>query len=204
VEALLAFVSAEQFPGLHVPYAEGTGRFDALDREVVALATAAGLNHLIPDAGLLARSLDRHNPQPVEFVGGTNLPADLHDGVYDVYPEQGWRQAMQRLREAARVKATEGDIQTPATEPVPTGKQGKQKKVTRDAEALGLFCEDQTRTITVIAELLGVPTQSLAPTRCPKLHAAMKAYKGSNANDRRKVRGSKDRDGNIEAYEDET
>jgi hypothetical protein len=78
---------------------------------------------------------------------------------------------------------------------------GTVEKVSLDARALGLFVEDPNRTKKDIAKILRVRTQSLAPSRCPKLDAAMRAYR---APDPGLVRGSKDRDGNLEAFcEDE-
>lgn len=69
-----------------------------------------------------------------------------------------------------------------------------------DARALALFIEDRSRKIKDIAKLLGKKnTQGLSPQRCPKLHAAMRAWKAPD----RRVRGTKDGQGNLEAYLDE-
>src|SRR5262245_59887367 len=64
-----------------------------------------------------------------------------------------------------------------------------------DARALALFLVDKTRTETAIAKLLGCATQNLEPKRCPQLSHAMAAWKATEP-DRRKVLGSKDKDGN--------
>jgi hypothetical protein len=72
---------------------------------------------------------------------------------------------------------------------------------TLDMRAVTLFFQDTSRTKKQIAQILGKKhTQSLSPARCPKLHAAMKAHRGSAFS---KVRGSKSRDGSVEAWVDE-
>jgi hypothetical protein len=45
-------------------------------------------------------------------------------------------------------------------------------------------------------------TQSLSPRRCPQLSAAMRAYRAVDPAQRR-IRGSKDRHGNLEATKDD-
>ncbi len=97
-DALLAFVDEDRI----VPYDRMTERFHPLDQEVVMLATAVDMGRLLPNADVMARSLDPYDLQPVQFVGGTRLPVDLQDGVYDTYPEQGWRQSLQTLAATAR------------------------------------------------------------------------------------------------------
>jgi hypothetical protein len=75
------------------------------------------------------------------------------------------------------------------------------KKPNLDARALALFFDDRTRTKSDIADLLHVKTQSLAPRRCPKLDAAIRANRAPDPNQRR-IRGSKsNRTGNMEAWE---
>lgn len=71
-----------------------------------------------------------------------------------------------------------------------------------DARALAILLEDMSLTKTQIAHKLGVRVQSLAPARCPQLDCAMKAHRELNAANRRQVRGHKDKDGSVEAYED--
>jgi hypothetical protein len=72
-----------------------------------------------------------------------------------------------------------------------------------DARALALFIADTRRKKTDIAKLLRLRnSQSLAPKRCPKLSAAMRAHRAADP-DRRRVRGSKDREGNLEAYRED-
>jgi len=68
-----------------------------------------------------------------------------------------------------------------------------------DARALALFLDDTRRRKKDIARLLGLKnTQSLAPARCRRLDAAMRAHR---APDPEPVRGTKDRDGNLEAWD---
>jgi hypothetical protein len=65
-----------------------------------------------------------------------------------------------------------------------------------DTQALAVFFADRSRDKTEIARLLRKPKQSLSPDRCPKLDAAMKAWK---APERKPPRGSKSKDRRIEA-----
>jgi len=72
-------------------------------------------------------------------------------------------------------------------------------KLTLDERALAFFVADRTRSKTQIAKLLGLKnTQSIAPDRCPRLHAAMQACKALDL-----PNGSKSKDGTIEAWEDD-
>jgi hypothetical protein len=76
------------------------------------------------------------------------------------------------------------------------------KGTTRDEEALALFLADTSRTKTDLARQLELKNpQSLSPKRCPKLTQAMRAWREANAG--QKIRGTKDKDGNLEAWEDE-
>jgi hypothetical protein len=74
-------------------------------------------------------------------------------------------------------------------------------KVSLDARALAIFIENPDRTKKDIARLMGLKnTQSLSPSRCPKLDAAIRAYR---APDPGAVRGSKDAAGNVEGWTDD-
>jgi hypothetical protein len=74
--------------------------------------------------------------------------------------------------------------------------------LTLDARALALFFVDRSRTKTDIARLLNLRNvQSLSPQRCPKLDDAMKAWREANAGP--PIRGSKDKDGNLEAWDED-
>lgn len=68
-----------------------------------------------------------------------------------------------------------------------------------DARALAVFIEHPDWTKKMIADHLKVHEKSLAPSRCPKLDAAIKAYKAKPTS----VRGSKDANGDVEAWEAE-
>lgn len=79
----------------------------------------------------------------------------------------------------------------------PKGKQ----KTSLDARAVAIFMENQSLTKTEIAKMLGVKIQSLAPNRCKRLDAALRAVRESGTG--RRIRGYKGKDGSIEAYEDD-
>lgn len=74
-------------------------------------------------------------------------------------------------------------------------------KWTLDERALAFFLADKNRTKTMIAKLLGVSTQSICPSRCPQLDNAMRAWQEANTSG--KIRGRKDKDGNLEAWEED-
>ena len=87
-----------------------------------------------------------------------------------------------------------------APEPKPTGADTSPPATSLDARALAIFIEDPSRKKRDIAKILGLKaTQSLSPERCPKLDAAMRAYRAPD----RRIRGSKDADGNLEAWKEE-
>jgi hypothetical protein len=75
--------------------------------------------------------------------------------------------------------------------------------VSLDARAVGVFLDHPDWTKKRIAKLLGCNEKSLCPERCPKLTAAIAAHKSPIDPGRRRLRGSKDSDGNLEAWEDE-
>ncbi len=105
---------------------------------------------------------------------------------------------LKRLREWARAQLPkESKPERPVN--APTVDKGK-LKVKTDARATALFLEDTKRTKTAIAKMLDVTTQALAPNKCPKLSQAMRIHKAPDQ--KRRIRGSKDKDGNLEAYEE--
>ncbi len=83
----------------------------------------------------------------------------------------------------------------------PTGGESHATKPTRgislDAKALSVFIEHPDWTKKKIAEHLGCNAKSLTPKRCPKLKDAIAAYKAKPTT----RRGSKDSDGNVEAWD---
>jgi hypothetical protein len=110
-------------------------------------------------------------------------------------------EAVKTLREVMNQQPNAGkttDQQEERT-PSPVHKNGQAQ--TLDVRALALFFADKNRSKKEIADLLGKRTQSLSPERCPQLDTAMKAWRSANANAR--PRGSKDRDGNIEAWDED-
>ncbi len=100
------------------------------------------------------------------------------------------------LLAAIRAKASQGD--TPPTKaPLPvTGQQ--EPKPSLDARALAVFIDHPDWTKKKMAEHLGCNEKSLAPRRCVKLDAAIRAYKAKP----KMRRGSRDSDGNLEAWEE--
>ncbi len=80
-----------------------------------------------------------------------------------------------------------------------TGMPEADESLSLDERALAVFIANPTFTKTKIAKRLSLRNaQSLAPKRCPKLHAAMCAYKAPAL-----PKGSKRADGTIEAWENE-
>jgi hypothetical protein len=81
----------------------------------------------------------------------------------------------------------------------PAAKSG----ISLDAKALAVFIEHPDWTKKTIASHLACNEKSLTPKRCPKLAAAIAAHKSPIDPGRRRLRGSKDADGNLEAWEEE-
>ena len=76
----------------------------------------------------------------------------------------------------------------------------QQTLVSLDEQALAIFLKEKCSKAE-IARRLGKKKQSLSPKRCPQLDAAVKAWKASR--DPGQLRGSKDKDGHIEAWDDD-
>jgi hypothetical protein len=81
-----------------------------------------------------------------------------------------------------------------------SGKRRAKLPVPLDAQALGVFIEHPDWTKKKIAAHLECHEKSLCPDRCPKLAAAIAAHKSHIDPGRRRVRGSKDAEGNLEAW----
>jgi hypothetical protein len=73
-------------------------------------------------------------------------------------------------------------------------------KLSLDARALALFLDHTDWTKKKIADALGCHEKSLSPRRCPRLTAAIAAHKSPIDPDRPRPRGSKDSEGNLEAW----
>ena len=96
----------------------------------------------------------------------------------------------QLIRERSRLLAT-GDQ-----------RKAKSRQPSLDARAVALFLENKDWTKKMIAEKLACNSRSLCPERCPRLAGLMAAHKSRNDPTRRRIRGSKDKHGNVEAWED--
>jgi hypothetical protein len=72
-----------------------------------------------------------------------------------------------------------------------------------DSQALAVFIEHPDWTKKKIARHLGRHEKSLCPERCPKLAAAIAAHKSPIDPTRRRLHGSKDSEGKLEAWEEE-
>lgn len=72
-----------------------------------------------------------------------------------------------------------------------------------DARALAIFLEHLTWSKKQIAEHLRCHPKSLAPRRCPRLHGAIQAYRSPLDPGRRRLHGTKDDQGNLEAWEED-
>jgi len=201
-------------------------RLNELSVRAYHLAMEVGVAHSFPQVPELAPELQDSNLPPIQYVTKFNLPGDWAPGTRSGEDNSLRRldvDALHRLRLAPnddlllppseqdddpcsppdRVFLVAGsprwfiDMETlrgltetkPATAP----------KQSLDVQALALLLADPTRKIKEIAKLLNRPTQSLAPKRCPKLHQAMAARRSAQA----PPRGSKGREGNLEAWDDE-
>lgn len=78
----------------------------------------------------------------------------------------------------------------------------KQSAISLDAQAVGVFLEHLDWTMERIAEHLRCHVKSLTPKRCPNLAAAVAAHKARIDPDRPRPHGSKDAEGNLEAWEE--
>lgn len=192
---------------------------------VYVLAVEAGIADCLPKVPELRPELESQVPPlpPVQFVSKLNLPGDWDwiradddndllpssyplfgndeprppDRILRVFPTPRWYQDMAALRMLAETIArqhADGSEQS--------SKTAAKSDVSLDARALGVFIEHPEWTKKRIADHLDCNEKSLAPTRCPKLAAAIAAHKSPIDPGRRHYRGSKDAEGNLEAYED--
>ena len=133
-------------------------------------------------------------PTMAEAVDTDHLPEAQQWASQDVY-ELVDRDAF--IREMIRFRKLVERIGKP-TNKKSTNKKSVEDEFTNDTTALAIFTEDMSLTKTQIAERMGLKNvQSLAPARCPKLDAAMKAAKGNRNGFRKGTKGS---DGSIEAW----
>jgi hypothetical protein len=89
----------------------------------------------------------------------------------------------------------------PAAESAKKDATESKPKLSLDEQALAVFFKDQTLSKAAIARRLGKEPPSLCPERCPKLDAAMRAYKAKIDPSRRMNRGKKDANGTVEAWD---
>jgi hypothetical protein len=116
-----------------------------------------------------------------------------------------------RRRLIKEIILKEADADPPADPLPPAGVEQPQgppiegkttAKVSLDARAVGVFVAHPDWTKKQIADHLHCNEKSLAPRRCPKLDAAMHAHKAKIDPDRRRLHGTKDGEGNLEAWEE--
>ncbi len=100
-----------------------------------------------------------------------------------------------------RIRRERAKLLRGATEPHGNGAQPPEtkSKMSLDAQALAVFIEHSDWSKVQIAKHLRCNPKSLAPGRCPKLASAIAAYKAKP----KMPRGTKDADGNFEAWDDE-
>lgn len=121
----------------------------------------------------------------------------LGDGLLEQHVMSDRMDAWVHLTERGRAEIARYEVLPDAKDTPLTNEDIKPRKESLDARALALFLEDKTRRKADIARILKRRTQSLAPSRCPELDKAMRAWKtprGAGI-----PRGSKDKDGRIEA-----
>jgi hypothetical protein len=104
------------------------------------------------------------------------------------------------IRERSRLLATGDQGKAKAATPEPSDKS---RTKSLDVRALALFFAQQDWTKRRIAQELGCNVKSLTPQRCPKLASAIAAWRSRRDPDRPTIRGSKDKHGRVEAWEDE-
>lgn len=166
--------------------------FYPLAERVYLLAFESGLHGALPKVPELRPQLESNDPPlpPVQFESKLNLPGDwdplvpVGEKKFLVCAPPRWFADMSALCALAESLAASGN--------------GKQK-LSLDARAVGVYVQHPDWTKVQIAESLECNSKDLTPKRCPKLAAAIAAYKARD----KPLRGSKDSDGNLEAWEDE-
>jgi hypothetical protein len=174
-----------------------------LEARLVGLHDAMPRKEPIPDI----EYLDWPEPSVIapdfELFGYTNCPgswtgpAPSAPGFADevpprfltLMPSNGWRKDMLMLRMLADQKSGQ------QAKPMP------ESNMSVEARALAVFFQHPDWTKKEIADEVGCHEKSLAPSRCKKLDAAIKARKSGIDPDHPHHRGTKDSEGNLEAYE---
>lgn len=134
-------------------------------------------------------------PPNSEGVDVTEIDRQNVSGIIGVSPSE-WND-LGREGQIGRMRAyldRKDSIEGP--QKINTDKSTKQPSL--DSLAVGVFLDHPDWTKKQIAEYLGCHKGSLTPKRCPKLASAIRASRTSDL-----PRGSKDRDGNMEAWEEE-
>lgn len=124
-----------------------------------------------------------------------NLAGELFDLAIDETPD--FRGFIGRESAAAQDACPLGDGANDVRPLPPVESTPSNVSVSLDAKALAVFIEHPDWKKTQIAAHLKTNPKSLAPKRCPKLTAAIAAHKAPLA-----PRGSKDRNGNLEAWDE--
>jgi hypothetical protein len=169
---------------------------------------------LAGDTPLVVQGVEIRTHTVEVFMGGSprTYRYDANVVIYDGSPPQEivskpqWRLtnegvaalAWHRLRPMRGEDAQKSLADSPQQ---PQIKPASQQEPSLDERALALFFADRSRTKKEIASLLGVQTQSICPSRCPRLDQAMQAWRAANS--RQRPHGSKDKDGNVEAWDED-
>jgi hypothetical protein len=177
-------------------------QFLEIDERLFLALHNIGLRDELPKHDLLARHIDAPVPgmepsPPVAFEGKCNLPGDWDKGLF-VFESIGWLEAMKPLRELLRRGPTISEELAP--KPASSSYHAPEwtdSTLSLDVRATSLFVASPTLTKREMAEKLQCHDRSLAPKRCPKLDKAMGIYKAKPD----VLCGSKDADGNLEAWE---
>jgi hypothetical protein len=147
-----------------------------------------------------------------EVVIAPGGSATIHSTACPVTIVPAWDAHLDEIRQRIDMALTSGGQAAPSgriakerqTDPEEeSDKLGRETShLTLDEKALALFFAEPSRNKTEIARLLKLKNvQSLSPKRCPKLHDAMKAWREANGSN--PVRGTKDKQGNLEAWTEE-
>lgn len=148
------------------------------------------------------RLLEMFYAHPISAVVDWDVPDDLRDALHVAV----YRGLVRKLPGAHRLSPIYWGLTVEglgALKDVPSkvgAKDAKEPKL--DARALALFIENPTMTKTEIAKKLELKNvRSLSRARCPQLNSAIAAHKAA-IDPGSTVRGSKDADGNLDAWID--
>ena len=101
-----------------------------------------------------------------------------------------------------RIRRERAKLSEARSEPhTPTKPKQPKSTVNRESQALAVFIEHPTWTKKQIAAHIGCNEKQLAPKRMPKLAAAIAAHRAPVDPSRKTRRGTKDSEGNLEAWE---